>query len=94
MNDPIRGFVRRCARRAVGCPLARQLHRPNSDGKPSGGPGYSAAMTDHELSEKSHLSFLAMGREARAKALERMTATLRSQASLLYKMSREVPERI
>ena len=75
-------------------PTRPTTHRPNSDAKPSGGPGYSAAMTDQELSEKSHLNFLAMGREAPAKALERMTATLRSQASLLYKMSREAPERI
>lgn len=51
-------------------------------------------MSDYELSEKSNLTFLAMGREAQAKALQRMAATLRSQASLLYKMSREVPERI
>ena len=37
------------------------------------GAGYSAAMGDNELSDKSHLSFLAMGREAQAKALERST---------------------
>ena len=51
-------------------------------------------MSDNELSEQSNLSFLAMGRQARAKSLERMAATRRSQALLLHKMSSEGPERI
>ena len=57
-------------------------------------PGYSAAMSDYGLSEKSNLTFFAMGRQAQAKSPERIAATLRSQASILCKMSREVPERI
>jgi hypothetical protein len=44
-------------------------------------PGYSAAMSDYELSTKSNLPFLAMGREAQAKAPELIAATWRSQAS-------------
>ena len=51
-------------------------------------------MSDNELSQQSNLSFLTMGSQARAKSLERAAATRRSQASLLYKMTREVPERI
>jgi hypothetical protein len=59
-----------------------------------GAPGYSAAMSDYELSEKSNLTFLAMGREAQAKAPELIAATLHSQPSVLCKMSRGVPEPI
>ncbi len=51
-------------------------------------------MSDNELSQQSNLSFLTMGNQARAKSLKRTAAVLRSQDSLLYKMSREVPERI
>ncbi len=51
-------------------------------------------MSDHELSPESNLTFLTMGSQARAKSLVRTVAKLRSQHSLLYKMTREVPERI
>ena len=51
-------------------------------------------MSDNELSEQPNLSFLAMGRHARAKSLEGMAATPRSQALLLHEICREGPERI
>ena len=51
-------------------------------------------MSDNELSQHSNLSLLTMSSQARAKSLDRTAATRRGQASLLHKMTCEVPERI